>query len=128
MNRPQNYLAILLLSAASFGCGKAHAPLVGAVNQFDSDTYLTLVTIDNTIQTTRADLQAGNFPINITANVKTALNALINAYNIANSSYQIYHNEALAGTATQNEQVEVQAKVQSASNSLAILTTTKAGK
>ena|ERR1700738_3468776 len=79
----------------------AKKPVSGSANQFDSDTYLTLVTTDTLIQATKAQLATGAFPVNIAGNVKTALNDLIVAYDAANTAWLAYHTSALAGMATQ---------------------------
>lgn len=82
--------AVLALAAiaaiALVGCA-AHVIHPGTANSFDSTTYDTLMLTDNVIQSTKADLAAGKFPASIAGNVKTALNALIVAYNVADIAY-----------------------------------------
>src|SRR5208283_993459 len=73
-------MAIVLLGVVLAGCA-AKKPVVGSANQFDSDSYLTLVT--------------------------AALNGLITAYDVANPVYVAYHNAALAGQATAAQQSAV---------------------
>jgi hypothetical protein len=89
------------------GCAGRTPPVVGSVNQFDSNAYLTLVTTDNIIQGCKRDLTAGVFPANIAEYVKPALNGLIQAYNVANVAYTGYHAAAVAGTVTVVQQTQV---------------------
>src|SRR5271157_2963660 len=96
-------LATLLLLAAC-SAAKIHP---GSPNAFDSATYDTLVTTHSVIESTKTDLAANAFPASISANVKTALNALIQAYDVADTAYQAYHSSALAGTATTAQQAAV---------------------
>jgi hypothetical protein len=111
-------LAICVLAIALTGCA-AHKNHPGAANAFDSDSYDTLLVTDTVIQSTKADLTAGTVPAAISAQVKTALNVLIEAYDIADASYIVYHTAAVAGTATAAQQAAV-------TNSLSAVTTAAA--
>jgi hypothetical protein len=115
-------LALLLTACA------AKKPVQGSANQFDSDTYLTLVTTDNLIQATKTALANNAFPASIAGNVKTALNGLIAAYNAANVAYQAYHNAALTGQSTPAQQAEVERSVANVQTATTNLTTVKGGK
>jgi hypothetical protein len=94
-------VAIVALCIFITACSANPKPVVGSANQFDSDTYLTLVTADALIQSTKTQLANGAFPVNIAGNVKTALNDLITAYDVANTAWLAYHTSALAGQSTQ---------------------------
>lgn len=120
-------LAPLLLCLVLAGCSQNPKPVVGAANQFDSDSYLTLVTADSTIQATKAALTAGSFPANVADGIKVALNGLITAYDVANPTYIAYHNAALAGQATAQQQQAVQSQISSVQSATVALTTAKAG-
>jgi hypothetical protein len=104
------------------------APIPGAVNQFDSDTYLSLVTAKGVIDQTKADLAAGSFPVNITPIVKQSVNDAVQAYNVADTAYQAYHAEALAGSATVAQQNAVSQKVSDLNTAVSKVTAAKAGK
>lgn len=121
---------ILCVILASLGCGTqaAKAPIPGSVNQFDSDTYLALVTAYNIIESTKSALANNQFPASIAGNVKTAVNDLVKAYNAADASYLIYHNAALAGTATAAQQSTVTGNLAQVQFSTTNLTTIKGGK
>lgn len=125
----------LLLSLGLVGCSQNPKPVVGAVNQFDSDTYLTLVTTDSIIQSTKTDLAtcaatpaACVFTSGIVGNVKTALNGLISAYNAADASWQVYHSAALAGQSTPAQQSAVNSAIANVTAATVNLTSVKGGK
>lgn len=118
-------LALSLVLVVASGC--MNKPVVGSANQFDSNSYLTLVTADSTIQATKAALTAGQFPVNIVGNVKTALNALITAYDVANPAYIAYHNAAIAGQATPAQQQAVTSQLAAVQSATATLVTAKGG-
>jgi hypothetical protein len=112
-------LALVLLT----GCIGNPKPVTGSANQFDSDSYLTLLTTDTVIEATKADLNNGAFPASTVTGVKTALNALITAYDAAQPVYIAYHTAALAGQATQAQQAQVTAalsSVQTATTALVV--------
>lgn len=124
-----------------FLCGCAAHPIhPGTANAFDSGAYDTLSVADNVIQSTRNDLAANKFPASIAGNVKTALNGLINAYNIADTFYcgqpvgtpltcapGSYHALAMAGTATPAQSTQLTNDLNQVNTSTAQLTTAKAG-
>jgi|HubBroStandDraft_6_1064221.scaffolds.fasta_scaffold02778_3 hypothetical protein len=124
-------LFALVLCVAMMGCA-AKKPIVGSANQFDSDTYLTLVTTDSVIQATKGALaipagQAGAFPASVVGNVKTALNNLIAAYDVADSAYLAYHTAALAGTATATQQASLNTAMGNVQASTTLLIAAKGG-
>src|ERR1700722_19701001 len=95
-------LVLLSLSlAATLGCVKASAPVVGSANAVDSNSYLTLTTTDSVIRSTKAHLAAGSFPAAIVGNINTAPNDLLPSYNVAVPAYQASHAGELAGSAPQ---------------------------
>jgi hypothetical protein len=120
-------LAALVLAVALGGCA-ARAVHPGSANAFDSNSYDAVLVAHSVIETTKTDLANGAFPASIAGNVKTALNGLIAAYDIAQKALTDYHNAALAGTATSaqstaltNALTDVNAKTQA-------LTSAKASK
>jgi len=91
--------AILIAGLLLAGC--AARPIhPGSANKFDSDSYDAVLVAHSVIETTKTDLANGAFPASIAGNVKTAINDLIAAYNIADKAWHAYHDAALAGTAT----------------------------
>ena len=118
----------LALSAVLLNCSQNPKPVVGAANQFDSDTYLTLVTTDSVIQSTKTALAGNQFPTAYVDNVKTALNNLITAYNAADTVYQAYHLAALSGTSTPAQQASVNQAIGNVQAATTMLVATKAGK
>lgn len=121
-------LVVFILCVFLTGCAMNPKPVVGSANQFDSDSYLTLVTADALIQATKTDLANGSFSATLTASVTQSLNALITAYDIANPVYIAYHNAALAGTATTAQQATVTNSLSNVKVSVTALTTVKGGK
>jgi len=125
----------LMIALLSIGCANTilHP---GTANQFDSAVFDTLSTADNVIDTTRTDLAAGKFPASISPSVKSALNGLITAYNLADTFYcgapigtscqpSSYHSLVNAGNATpaQTQQMsQLQANVNSATTNLSAAT------
>jgi hypothetical protein len=116
---------ILGTALVTTGCGVFHAsaPVPGSVNQFDSDTYLSLVSAKAVIDQTKTDLANGAFPASITANVKKAVNDAVNAYNVADVAWQQYHTSATP--AGQSVVTSAMGNLQTAVNSV---TNAKAGK
>ena len=128
-----------------FLCGCAAHPIhPGTANAFDSGAYDTLSVTDSVIQSTKADLAAGKFPPSIAGNVKSALNALINAYNIADTFYcgmpvagtgtgslecapNSYHSLAIAGTATPAQSTQMQNELNQINTATAQLSAAKGG-
>ena len=96
--------AVLLALVLLGGCAARHP---GSANQFDSSSYDTLIVAHSVIETTKADLAANKFPPQNVGNVKTALNNLIQTYNVADTAYQSYHSAAVAGTATTAQQASL---------------------
>ena len=120
------FLALSLVSFAP-GCFKASAPIPGSANAFDSNTYLSLVTAKGVIDQAKADLAASAFPPAIAAKVKTAVNDAVNAYNIADLTYQQYHTAAIANAATVAQQVATTSAVNNLQTEVANVTAAKAG-
>jgi|HubBroStandDraft_1064217.scaffolds.fasta_scaffold03153_12 hypothetical protein len=122
----RKFIPALALVLLLMGCAKnTSTPIPGAANTFDSQSYLSLVTADSVIETTKADLAAGKFPASIAGNVKTALNALIQSYDVANPVYVAYHNAALAGTATTAQQTAVTTALSDVTAKTSALTSAK---
>lgn len=68
----------------------------GAANQFDSQSYDVVLLYDTAIKTAKADVAAGTFP----DSGKPILNDFIDAYNVLDGAYKVYHAAALGGTST----------------------------
>jgi|SRR5215472_8983548 len=130
-------LPALLFVFLLAGCPKATHP--GTANKFDSDTYDTLLTADSVIQSTKLDLSANKFPASISGNVKTALNALITAYDVAETFYcgapagnscaaDSYHALAVAGTASPQQSSQMQNLATNVTTATGQLAAAKGGK
>lgn len=126
-NKRANFLAVFLAVTLLAGCG-ARAIHPGAANKFDSSAYDALLVTDSVIQSTKTDLANNVFPANVAASVKTALNGLIDAYNVTNVSYRAYHSAALAGNATPAQQQSVQSGLDSMAAATTNLTNAKVPK
>jgi hypothetical protein len=100
----------------------------GAANSFDSSSYDALIVTHSVIESTKTDLANNAFTPTLAPKIKTALNDLIKAYDIADTVYQNYHTAAMAGTATPQQAVAVSDAVQSINNSTSALAAAKAGK
>lgn len=98
----------------------------GAANSFDSNSYDAVLVAHSVIESTKADLANNAFPASIAGQVKTALNDLIKGYNIADASYQTYHQAALAGTATAAQSGAVSSALTDLQTKSAALTAAKA--
>lgn len=120
----------LCFSLFCVGCANraAQAPIPGAVNQFDSDTYLSLITAQAVIDQTKADLANGTFSPSVVSAVKTATNKASIAYNAALAAYTAYHLAVSAGTATTAQQQTAQSAVNTLNVSVGQIATVKAGK
>jgi hypothetical protein len=120
---------VLGLALSATGCGvfHAHAPVPGAVNSFDSDTYLGLATAKGVIDQTKADLASNAFPASIADKVKSAVNDAVKTYNVADVTYQAYHNAAVQGTSTPAQQAAVTTAVNNLNTSIKAVTAAKAG-
>lgn len=112
------------------GCAlfKAHAPIPGAVNSFDSDTYLTLVTAKGVIDQTKLDLANNAFPASFVEYVKKAVNDAVLSYNTADLTYQAYHTAAVAGAVTSTQQAAVTQAVNDLNSKVNAVTAARAGK
>jgi hypothetical protein len=99
----------------------------GVVNQFDSDTYLALVTSKGVIDQTKVDLTNNTFPANWVSNIKTTVNDLVIAYNTADTAYTAYHIALLAGTATLEQQQAVQSTVDTMNQKVVAVSSAKVG-
>jgi hypothetical protein len=83
----------------ALGCAKATAPtpppppLAGAVNQFDSESYKTLIAVQATITSLNASYKAN--PTGL-ASLKPILDQAATDYNLADSLWQAYHAAATA--------------------------------
>lgn len=122
-------LALPFLLCLTLGSCKtaAYVNHPGSYNTFDSQSYDTLIVTHSVIESTKADLAANKFPAQIAGAVKTALNNLITAYDVADSSYLVYHAAAAAGTATAAQQTTVATNLSNVNASTMNLTTAKAG-
>jgi len=121
-------LLALLLCGILAGCSQNPKPVTGAVNQFDSDSYLALVTADAVIQQTKAGLNAGSFPTSLVPGITSTLNNLIATYDVADTAYLAYHTAAVAGTVTAAQKAAVSSGLTSVQNATSALVTAKGGK
>lgn len=119
--------ATLALAVLLAGCA-VHAVHPGAANKFDSDSYDAVLVTHNLIETTKTDLANNAFPAAIAGNVKTALNDLIKAYDIADTAYTTFHQAALAGTSTPAQQAALTNDLAALNTQTAALTAAKASK
>jgi hypothetical protein len=117
-------IAVAVLALGLAGCPKS-TPVAGSANTFDSQSYVSLVTADSVIQSTRAALTANQFPANVEPAVRTAVNALIQSYDIANPIYLAYHSAALAGNATAAQQTALTNAVSDVNAKTAAVTSAK---
>lgn len=117
---------VLGVAGSSTGCA-AMKPVVGSANKFDSDSYLTLVTADSVIQSTKQSLMDAKFPVGIAGTVKASLNGLITAYDVANPVYIAYHTAALNGTATPAQQAAVTSALSNVKSAQTQLVTARGG-
>lgn len=116
---------VLCLTLAGCAARPIHP---GAANRFDSTTYDTLVTSKSVIDTTKTDLANNAFPAAVAANVKTAVNGLVVAYNTLDTAYQAYHKAALSGSATQAQTDAVNSASASVVSATQALTNAKGAK
>lgn len=122
-------LLALAFIVATIGCGNraAQAPIPGAANQFDSDTYLTLVTAKGAIDQAKQELANGAFSTTIAPHVKDSINKSIQVYNVADVTYQAYHVAALNGKATVAQQSAVSNSMNDLNSAVTSITAAKAG-
>lgn len=118
---------VVSIALALTGCPKQTLH-PGAANQYDSTSYDAVLVAHSVIETTKTDLANNVFPAAIAGNVKTALNALVTAYNVADTAYQTYHTAALAGNASQAQIDTLNAAMTDMQTKSAALSTAKAGK
>lgn len=119
---------ILILCLFLTGCAaKTYTVHPGAVNTFDSQSYDSLLVAHSVIETCKADLAAGKFPASIAGNVKTSLNDLVTAYNVADTAYLAYHAAAVQGTATTAQTTAVTNALQGVNTATGNLTAAKGG-
>lgn len=132
-------IVVMACIACLVGCA-AQVIHPGTANSFDSGVYDTLLTTDSVIQSTKADLAANKFPATIVGNVKTALNALIAAYNVADTFYcgqpvgnpmtcsaGSYHALAMAGMVTPTATTQMNADLTTVNIGITNLTSAKGG-
>lgn len=97
MSKVKLFFVVLALAAA-MGCArKVAAPLPGAINSFDSISYVTLMDTQAAINAVKDDVAAGKITLSPTQ--KTVLNQAIQDYDIAQASWQAYHSGATGDTA-----------------------------
>lgn len=95
----KQFLPTLLLALSLMGCAKATAPvpppppIAGSVNQFDSDSYKTLVAVQATILSLDQSYRAN--PTGL-ASLKVILDQAENDYNLAIVVWKTYHAAATA--------------------------------
>lgn len=77
---------ILLIAIAPLGC-KAYITHPGSINQFDSETYDSLISAKTIIDTARDQFSHNVLP----PRFKTPLNDLIKAYDAAYPVYKLWH-------------------------------------
>jgi aspartate-semialdehyde dehydrogenase len=123
MNRKRSIglIAVVLLLA---GCA-ARPVHPGAANSFDSNSYDAVLVAHSVIETTKTDLTNNAFPASIAGQVKTALNDLIKAYDIADTAYTTYHAAAVAGKATMVQSTAVSSALTDLQTKSAALTAAK---
>lgn len=119
---------VLLACLMSLSCAsmnyKAHP---GSYSTFDSKSYDTLYVTHNLIEATKADLAAGKFGA-LAPSVTKALNDLIAAYDIADSTYLAYHASAATGSATPAQQATLTNALANVNATTTSLTNSKGGK
>lgn len=122
-------LIVLGLTLSLVGCLKnsARAPIPGAANQFDSDTYLTLSTAKGAIDQAKQELANGAFSATIAPHVKDAINKAVKVYNVADVTYQAYHTAALSGKATFTQQDAVSNSLNDLNSAVSTITSAKVG-
>lgn len=119
-------LPVLVLFALA-GCA-AHIIHPGAANKFDSDSYDAVLVAHSVIETTKTDLANNAFPASIAGSVKAALNGLISSYDAADKLYIVYHNAAMAGTATPAQSTALTNSLADVNAKTAALTSAKGSK
>jgi len=127
-NRRSAVCAVFALLLLTAGCAsKAYVIHPGSPNLFDSQSYDVLVTAHAAIEQAKTELAAGKFAATA-PQVKLALNALIDAYDVMDVAYTTYHTSAVAGTATAAQVAALQNGVGAVNNAMGGLTVTTGGK
>lgn len=123
-------LSLALSLALLTGCHKnvVQAPIPGAVNQFDSDTYVSLATAKGAIDQAKVEYANNAFPASVAPKIKEAINYAVATYNIADTTYQAYHVAAVAGSATPAQQQAVSNAVSNMNGAVTGITSAKGGK
>jgi hypothetical protein len=120
--RITSLLALGLAIGWVTGCAKATAPtpppppLDGAANQFDSDSYKTLVAVQATLNSLNTSYKAN--PTGL-ASLKPTLDQAASDYNIAEALWQAYHSAALSGMASTTQQTALSTSLTKVQNDLA---------
>lgn len=145
MARSKGNLAIALLVLLLAGCA-AQVQHPGTANKFDSSAYDVLLVAHSVIESTKSDISSGAIPANILPGVKTALNGLIDAYDLLDVAYcnpqavmpttgaatlqcasGSYHSLAMAGTATPAQSAALQVQINSVNAQTAALASARKG-
>lgn len=115
------FLAVSFLGFLLTGCASAnYVQHPGSINLFSSQSYDALVTADAAIKQAKTDL--GTFPVAWQPKIKSVLNTAIQAYNVADLSWQTYN-----ASATAANQTALNANLSTLQTAMANLTTAKAG-
>jgi hypothetical protein len=120
-------LLVCVLAVTMVGCA-AHLTHPNQVNSFDGNSYDSLIVAKSVIDTTRTDLANNAFPASIAGNVKTAVNDLIKAYDVAAAAYATYHTAASTGVVTQAQVDAVVNAIKTVTDKTTALTAAKAAK
>lgn len=88
--KPVVVAALLFLLA--LGCSHSYVVHPGSINTFDSQTYDTLIVYHDAIESAKADLTSGQFPVA----AKPVLNRFIEAYNTLQGVWTVYHTSGSA--------------------------------
>lgn len=123
-------VVVMLVAMSTVACNKAYVVHPGAANTFDSQTYDILVTAHAAIEQTKTEIANKSFTGATLRNVTIGLNALIDAYNPADTAYKAYHAAATANppTATQSQVNDLNAKTQSLPALVSNLNAAKVGR
>jgi hypothetical protein len=88
------YALIIPFLFSTTACAAHYTIHPGAINTTDSAAYDTLLIGKTTIDEAKAAYQAGELP----ADMKDALNALVQSYDVARDSYLTYHGALATNT------------------------------
>lgn len=124
---PVLFLCVMALGACN---NQAYVVHPGAVNTFDSQTYDVLVTAHAAIEATKTQIASGAFSGTVLRDVSIGLNTLVDAYNLAETTYLAYHAAASATppTATVAQANQLQGQTAGIPQLVANLNAAKAGK